>query len=177
VDRSAVVEQEITASVSSTASRNQGISMRESTSNEPERVRNPQQRAALEEWQRIFKQLDWDKLPDLLADDVTYFNPGDAMPLRGKDAVVGSLGLSFSMFEDFEYTRHFNGDDGHVLEFCGSVGDTAFSGIDIIRFDEAGKIADLVVMIRPIAAIIKLGEDAARRRATANKTAQDQSVE
>jgi hypothetical protein len=55
--------------------------------------------------------------------------------------------------------------------------ETAFTGIDIIRFDQAGKIADLVVMIRPIAAIIKLGEEAARRRATANQAAQDQSAE
>ncbi|KGM87874.1 SnoaL-like domain protein [Roseovarius mucosus DSM 17069] len=134
---------------------------------------------ALDEWQRIFVQRDWNKLPHLLADDVTYFNPGDAMPLRGKQAVVGSLGLSFSIFENFEYMRHFNGDEGHVLEFRGYVGDTAFTGIDIIRFDLAGKIMDLVVMIRPIAAILELGEEAARRRASAsasasaNKTAQD----
>jgi ketosteroid isomerase-like protein len=166
-----VVEQEITVSVFSTASRNQGISMRESMSNESERVRNPQERTVLEEWQRIFKQLDWDKLPDLLADDVTYSNPGDAMPLRGKEALVGSLGLSFSLFEDFEYTRHFNGDEGHVLEFRGRVGGTAFTGIDIILFDAAGKITDLVVMIRPMAAVMKLGEEAARRMATANRTA------
>ena len=137
--------------------------MRESMSNESERVRNPQERTVLEEWQRIFKQLDWDKLPDLLADDVTYSNPGDAMPLRGKEAFVGSLGLSFSLFEDFEYTRHFNGDEGHVLEFRGRVGGTAFTGM----------ITDLVVMIRPMAAVMKLGEEAARRMATANRTAQD----
>lgn len=146
--------------------------MSETTSNPDSMVHNPQVQTALKEWQRIFTQLDWDKLPDLLADDVTYANPGDATPLRGKDAIVGSLGLSFSIFEDFEYTRHFNGDDGHVLEFRGSVGDTAFTGIDIIRFDAASKIADLVVMIRPIAAVMKLGEEVARRRATANRDAQ-----
>lgn len=147
--------------------------MNETTSSPDSMVHSPQVQTALKEWQRIFLHLDWDKLPDLLADDVTYSNPGNATPLRGKDALVGSLGLSFSVFDDFEYTRHFNGDDGHVLEFRGSVGDTAFTGIDIIRFDAAGKIADLVVMIRPIAAIMKLGEEAARRMTTANQTAQD----
>jgi ketosteroid isomerase-like protein len=116
--------------------------MNETTSNPDSMVHNPQVQTALKEWQRIFTQLDLDKLPDFLADDVTYSNPGDAMPLRGKDALVGSLGLSFSLFEDFEYTRHFNGEEGHVLEFRGRVGDTPFTGIDIIRFDAAGKIAN-----------------------------------
>lgn len=131
-----------------------------------------QVQTALKEWQRIFMHHDWDKLPDLLADGVTYSNPGDATPLQGMDAVVGSLCLSFSIFQDFEYKRHFDGAEGHVLEFCGSVGDIAFTGIDIIRLDTAGKIADLVVMIRPIAAIMKLGEEATRRMATANRIAQ-----
>lgn len=147
--------------------------MSKTTSNPGSMVPGPQVESALIEWQRIFKQLDWKKLPDLLADDVTYSNPGDPMPLQGKDAIVGSLALSFSIFKDFDYTRHFNGDDGHVIEFRGSVGDTAFTGIDIIRFDAAGKITDLVVMIRPIAAIMKLGEEAARRMTDTNKTAQD----
>jgi len=146
--------------------------MNETTSSPDSMVHSPQVQTALNEWQRIFLQLDWEKLPNLLADDVTYSNPGNAIPLRGKDALVGSLELSFSIFDDFEYTRHFNGDDGHVLEFRGSVGDTAFTGIDIIRFDAAGKIADLVVMIRPIAAVMKLGEEAARMT-TANQTVQD----
>lgn len=148
--------------------------MSETTSNALQGARNPQEQAALDEWQRIFRQLDLEELPGLLADDVTYSNPGDPMPLRGKDALVGSLGLSFSLFEDFEYTRHFNGDEGHVLEFRGSVGGTAFTGIDIIRFDAVGKIEDLVVMIRPMAAVMKLGQEAARRMADANHAAEGQ---
>lgn len=142
-------------------------------SNTSETVQNAAAQTALTEWQRIFIQRDWEKLSNLLTDDLTYSNPGDVMPLRGKNAVVGSLQLSFSIFEDFEYARHFSGEEGHVLEFRGRVGDVAFTGIDIIRFDATGKIVDLVVMIRPIAAIMKLGEEAARRMAISNHAAQD----
>jgi hypothetical protein len=117
---------------------------------------------ALKEWQRIFLQRDWDKLPELLADDVTFHTPVDAMPLRGKEAFVASLRQSFSIFENFEYAREFVGDEGHVLEFRGSVGDAAFTGIDIIRLDAAGKVTDLVVMIRPMSAMMKRGQGAAR---------------
>lgn len=134
---------------------------------------NPHGQSVVIEWQRIFKELDWDKLPDLLADHVTYSNPGDATPLRGTEALVDSMRLSFSIFENFEYARQFSGKEGHVLEFRGSVGDVAFTGIDIIRFDDAGKVTDLVVMIRPVAAVMKLGQEAAHRVASAKQASKD----
>jgi hypothetical protein len=126
------------------------------------RAHNPQVQAALDALQRIFLQRDWVALPELLADDVTFHTPVDAMPLRGKEAFVDSLRQSFGIFENFEYAREFVGDEGHVLEFRGSVGDAAFTGIDIIRLDGAGKVTDLVVMIRPMSAMMKHGEEAAR---------------
>lgn len=135
--------------------------------------RNPRAQMALDEWERIFLHRDWDALPDLLAGDAIYYTPADALPLHGKVALVRSLRFAVNTFETFEYAGRFGGDEGHVLEFRGRVGDTAFTGIDIIRFDGVGKIAEIVVMIRPIAAIMKLGEEAARRMATANQTAQD----
>ena len=126
------------------------------------RAHNPQVRTTLDAWQRIFLQRDWDTLPKLLADDVTFHTPVDAMPLRGKEAFVASLRQSFGIFENFEYAREFVGDEGHVLEFRGSVGDAAFTGIDIIRLDGAGKVTELVVMIRPMSAMMKRREEAAR---------------
>jgi hypothetical protein len=82
----------------------------------------------LDEWHRIVTNLDWDALPNLLADDMTYHNPAQLEPLRGKDAFVATLRLVFGIFEDFEYARSFTGDEGHVLEFRGRVGDAPFTG-------------------------------------------------
>jgi hypothetical protein len=39
--------------------------------------------------------------------------------------------------------------------------------VDLVRFNEAGKMADLVVMLRPASVVAKLGEEAARRVAAA----------
>jgi hypothetical protein len=72
VDQSAADHDMIVASVSLALSENQEIFMNEAAPRELERVRNRHGRAALDEWQRIFIQRDWDKLPDLLADEVTY---------------------------------------------------------------------------------------------------------
>lgn len=119
--------------------------------------------ATLAEWHRIVMAHDWDALPALLTEDVTYHNPAQAEPLRGKDALVGTLRLVFGIFEDFAYARHFSGDEGHALEFSGRVSDAPFTGIDLLRLDGDGRIVDLVVMIRPVGAVMKLGEEAALR--------------
>src|SRR6056297_512816 len=87
---------------------------------------DPQVQAALDEWRRIFLHRDWDALSTILADGVTYHTPADAFPLRGKQTVVASLQQSFDLFETFGYARDFVGEGGHVLEFCGTVGGTAF---------------------------------------------------
>ena len=121
--------------------------------------------AAVNEWHRIVSQRDWDQLPNLLADDVTYHNPARLEPFRGKETLVGILRLVFSIFEDFAYHRRFSGDDGYALEFSARLGDSQLTGVDLVRFDEAGKMTDLVVLLRPADAVSKLGEEAARRMA------------
>jgi hypothetical protein len=114
--------------------------------------------AALIAWRRNFLHRDWNALPELLADDVTLHTPADAAPLHGKEAFVASLRQSFGLFESFGYGRDFVGDEGHALEFRGTVGSAAFTGMDIIRLDKAGKVTELVVMIRPISAMMARGE-------------------
>lgn len=114
---------------------------------------NTTDQAALEEWHRIVTERDWDKLPALLTEDVTYHNPAQLEPYRGKDALVGILRLVFSIFEDFKYRRRFNGQEGHALEFSARVGESQIFGIDLVRFNEAGKMVDLVVMLRPADAV------------------------
>ncbi|MDW4500250.1 hypothetical protein R5H30_19845 [Sulfitobacter sp. D35] len=88
--------------------------------------------------------------------------PRGATAMRGKGAFVASLQRSFGNFETFEYAKEFVGDEGHVLEFRGSVGHAALTGMDIIRLDAAGKVSDPVVMVRPVSDMKKCGEEAAR---------------
>lgn len=123
---------------------------------------DPQVQTALDEWRRIFLHRDWDALSTILAEGVTYHTPAVAPPLRGKQAVVASLRQSFDLFETFGYARDFFGDGGHVLEFRGTVGGTALTGVDIIRLDETGKVTELVVLIRPMSAMMPRREPGAR---------------
>lgn len=124
---------------------------------------------AVQAWHRIVTERDWDALPALVVDDVTYHNPAQFEPYRGKEALVGVLRLVFSIFEDFQYLRRFDGPEGTALEFTARVGEDTLFGIDLVRFDAAGKMVDLVVMLRPADVVAKLGAEAARRMAAASE--------
>ncbi|MNF19122.1 hypothetical protein D3C80_2236600 [compost metagenome] len=50
-----------------------------------------------------------------------------------------------------------------VLEFSARVDGRDLKGIDMIRFDEQGKIVDFEVMVRPMSGLQALGEEMGRR--------------
>ncbi|MNR40754.1 hypothetical protein D3C85_1590750 [compost metagenome] len=50
-----------------------------------------------------------------------------------------------------------------VLEFSARVDGRELKGIDMIRFDEQGKIVDFEVMVRPMSGLQALGAEMGRR--------------
>lgn len=121
--------------------------------------------AGLNEWCRIIMALDWDKLSDLLAENVVYRNPASFEPVYGKDTIVMILRAVFNVLDDFTYLRQFGSSTGNVLEFSARVGDENLFGVDLIEFDESGKITDLMVMIRPANVVLTLATEAGKRLA------------
>jgi hypothetical protein len=121
--------------------------------------------AGITEWQRIVAECDWDRLPALLAENVTYRSPAEIEPYQGKETMVAILGVMFDIMEDFTYLRHFSSETGHVLEFSTNVGDARLSGADMVELDDDGKITDFMVMRRPAGAVQTLAAEAGRRMA------------
>lgn len=117
----------------------------------------------LEEWHRIVANLDWDNLPDLLADNVVFRNPAALEPYHGKAPMVAILRAVFSVLQDFTYLRHFGSSSGYVLEFSARVGDEVLFGVDLIEFDKEGKITDFMVMMRPANVVLNLAAEAGKR--------------
>ena len=52
-----------------------------------------------------------------------------------------------------------------MLEFSAKVGDKELKGIDMIRFDEDGRMDEFEVMVRPASGLQALGAEMARRMA------------
>ncbi len=93
-------------------------------------------------------------LEDLLGlfrEDAVLHSPITFWPFEGKAAVRRLLGIIFEVFQDFHYTDELDAADGtsKILVFRTKVKNRDVEGIDLIRFDEAGMIRDLTVMVRP----------------------------
>ena len=60
--------------------------------------------------------------------------------------------------EKFKYTREIHDDMNSVLEFETYIDDISVNGVDMIEWNEDGKICNFKVMIRPFKAVQKVQE-------------------
>ena len=127
----------------------------------------PNVAAALARWHDMIGQMDLAALPDLLHPDVVFRSPMAHSPYPGAPVVAAILGTVVQVFEDFTYHRQLASEDGLnvVLEFSATVKGKQLKGIDLIRFDEQGRIVDFEVMVRPMSGLQVLGEEMGRRLA------------
>jgi SnoaL-like domain len=101
---------------------------------------------------------DFSAATELFAEDVTFRSPVVFKQYEGRDAVLMLLGAVVQVFEDFRYVDQVEGPDSAVLMFETRVGDRELQGVDILRFDDAGKIAEMIVMVRPMSGVRALAE-------------------
>jgi len=104
------------------------------------------------------ERADMDAAVALLADDVVFRSPAVFKPYEGRETVATILRTVFGVFEDFRYTDELAGDDAHGLVFEARVGDRSLQGIDLLRTDADGRIAEFTVMIRPASGLIAVAE-------------------
>ena len=109
-------------------------------------------------------------LDELLADDVVFYSPVVYTPQRGKPVTTQYLEAASRTLVGvvggaFRYTKQVLSGDTAVLEFETSVEDKYVNGVDIIRCDEAGRIVEFRVMMRPLQAIQAVHEQMGRRLA------------
>jgi hypothetical protein len=102
---------------------------------------------------------DFSAVDDLFADDVTFRSPVVYKPYEGKEAVAMLLGAVVRVFKDFRYTDHTETGDTAALAFSAKAGDRELEGIDLLRFNEEGKIRELAVYVRPLSGINSLAAE------------------
>lgn len=115
---------------------------------------------AVARWHKMLKTRDMSILNELLDDDVVFRSPVAYSPYSGKLVVFFILSNVIQVFENFKYHREFLSEDSAnvVLEFSANIGDKKLKGIDMIQFNEHGKIIDFEVMIRPKSGLEALAE-------------------
>jgi hypothetical protein len=106
---------------------------------------------------------DFSAIDDLFAEDVTFNSPVVFKPYEGRDAVGVLLGAVSQVFEEFRYTDQTETGDTATLAFSARVGDRELDGIDLLRFDDEGRIREMAVYIRPMSGINALAEAMQRK--------------
>jgi hypothetical protein len=104
------------------------------------------------------ERMDLDGVRELLAPDIVFHSPVTFHPFVGRDTVAQLLSLVAHTFEDFRYTDELVVDGMHALIFKASVAGKELEGLDLLRFDEHGLIADFTVMVRPLSGLIPFAQ-------------------
>ena len=102
---------------------------------------------------------------ELLADDVIFYSPIVFSPQKGKDLTTLYLMAAGNTFggdqskdgtlqeSSFKYTKEVLDGNQAILEFETQIDGKYVNGVDIITFNDEGKIIEFKVMIRPLQAV------------------------
>ncbi|KHS47799.1 MULTISPECIES: nuclear transport factor 2 family protein [Novosphingobium] len=116
-------------------------------------------------WHRYMVSGDIALLDELVADDAVFHSPVVHTPQEGREKVLMYLTAAGEVFGNgtFRYVRELVDGAEACLEFECEMDGIKVNGIDLIRFDLEGRIADFKVMVRPLKAINKVWQLMAER--------------
>jgi ketosteroid isomerase-like protein len=106
-------------------------------------------------WHQITRTRDVRGLDAFLADDVVFYSPVVHTPQVGKAIATKYLAAAFHVFfnETFHYVRELTSDRDSVLEFNLELEGIKVNGVDMLKWNDAGKIVEFKVMLRPLKAV------------------------
>ncbi|QNK68690.1 nuclear transport factor 2 family protein [Variovorax sp. PAMC26660] len=106
-------------------------------------------------WHRLVKERDLAGLDALLDDEAVFHSPVVHKPQVGKSITKKYLSAAFQVFfnESFRYVRELKGAHDAVLEFELELDGIVINGVDMIKWNEAGRITEFKVMLRPLKAV------------------------
>jgi SnoaL-like domain len=107
---------------------------------------------------------DLSEVASLCTAEVVFRSPVAFTPYTGAPLVAQFLQQALQVFEEFRYRRTFYaGEHSVVLEFSAKAGGKELKGIDMIRFDPDGRMAEFEVMVRPASGLQALGAEMMQR--------------
>ncbi len=110
---------------------------------------------ALESWHHLVRTNDASGLRELVAEDAVFHSPVVHAPQHGRKLTVMYLSAAFQVFFNptFRYVREIIGPHDAMLEFETEIDGVLVNGVDIITWNDAGKITAFKVMLRPLKGI------------------------
>ncbi|MGI9293019.1 MAG: nuclear transport factor 2 family protein [Pseudomonadales bacterium] len=112
----------------------------------------------INQWHQLINDGDATGLDNILADNVVFHSPVVHTPQEGKALTTMYLAAAFEVLagDKFSYVRELVTDNDAVLEFNTEIDGVHINGVDLIRWNDTGKIVDFKVMVRPLKAVTML---------------------
>ena len=106
-------------------------------------------------WHRLVKERDVAGLDALLDDSAVFHSPVVHTPQVGKRITHKYLAAAFQVFfnESFRYVRELKSERDAVLEFALELDGIQINGVDMMKWNDEGKITEFKVMLRPLKAV------------------------
>jgi SnoaL-like domain len=111
--------------------------------------------ATLSTWHELVRTQNTKGLSSVLADEVVFYSPVVHTPQVGKTITIQYLSAALNVFfnKSFRYVRELTGPRDAVLEFQVEIDGININGVDMIKWDDEGKIVEFKVLIRPLKAV------------------------
>ncbi|WP_019201003.1 nuclear transport factor 2 family protein [Tsukamurella sp. 1534] len=115
----------------------------------------------MQEFRAAVEAGDHEAMERALADDVVLHGPVAITPYEGRATVAAILRAARRvMGPEFRYVREITDPGGrdHALIFTATLAGKRINGCDLLHLDEAGKIDEFTVMVRPLSGVQALNE-------------------
>ncbi|MFK7977351.1 MAG: nuclear transport factor 2 family protein [Halioglobus sp.] len=111
----------------------------------------------IQRWHEMMASGSMEGLEEILDPDCVFLSPVVHTPQEGRDITMLYLsGASQVLGNNFKYVKEVVTPTHAVLEFECEVDEILVNGVDIMTFNEAGKITEFKVMVRPLKAVNKV---------------------
>lgn len=109
----------------------------------------------IDTWHDYIQRHDGSGLDELLAEDAVFESPVVFTPQRGKPLVKAYLSAAANVLGDdnFRYTGEWLSENSAIIEFENEIDGIKINGVDMIWWNDEGKISRFKVMVRPLQAV------------------------
>ena len=119
----------------------------------------PELPAALRSWHAVVESRDPAFLDDLLADDVVFRSPAVFTPQEGKAVTTHYLSSAIAVLgPSLRYVGQWHDQSSAVLEFEAELDGAYVQGVDMLRWNDDGRLVSFTVLVRPLRGLQKLME-------------------
>jgi len=117
----------------------------------------------IEQWHQVFEQNNPALLLPLIDENIEFCSPAIFAPKHGKTRVFELLSVVFDIFESYRVTDTWTKGNEVIFEFEARVGKYTLQGIDRFRLNDAGKVIQMKVWLRPLTGLKELARTVAKR--------------